>query len=118
MRNGELINIVSYNVLGFLLPSVRVGADLIFPFFVFQVGFVRDPEHAKLGDHTGPWSEPRPASEMMEDFDQFNDECKTLLRVSLPLSFDTYMYRSDTDRALERNRLLKIRQSGESSNCR
>ncbi|GAA5880084.1 hypothetical protein JCM16303_001207 [Sporobolomyces ruberrimus] len=53
VRNGELINIV---------------------------GFVRDPEHAKLGDHTGPWSEPRPASEMMEDFDQFNDECKTLLR--------------------------------------
>ncbi|GAA6017097.1 hypothetical protein JCM11491_003256 [Sporobolomyces phaffii] len=53
VRNGELINIV---------------------------GFVRDPEHAKLGDHTGPWSEPRPAEEMMQDFDQFHEPCKKLLR--------------------------------------
>ncbi|GAA5881245.1 hypothetical protein JCM1840_000638 [Sporobolomyces johnsonii] len=53
VRNGDLINIV---------------------------GFVRDEEHKKLGDHTGPWSEPRPASEMLEDYDHFNDECKALLK--------------------------------------
>ncbi|GAA5901882.1 hypothetical protein JCM6882_008699 [Rhodosporidiobolus microsporus] len=52
VRNGELINIV---------------------------GFVRDPEQKKLGNHTGPWQEPRPKEEMLEDYAQFNDECKKLL---------------------------------------
>ncbi|GAA5821033.1 hypothetical protein JCM11251_001931 [Rhodosporidiobolus azoricus] len=52
VRNGELINIV---------------------------GFVRDPEHKKLGNHTAPWQEPRPKEEMLEDYAHFNEECKKLL---------------------------------------
>ncbi|GAA5901017.1 hypothetical protein JCM8208_007592 [Rhodotorula glutinis] len=44
------------------------------------VGFVRDEEHAKLGGHTGPWSEPRPKEEMLDDFDGFSDQLKELLR--------------------------------------
>ncbi|GAA5943555.1 FAD-dependent oxidoreductase [Sporobolomyces koalae] len=52
VRNGELINIV---------------------------GFVRDPEHDKLRDHTGPWSESRPAVEMMRDYAAFNVPCRKLL---------------------------------------
>ncbi|GAA5847343.1 hypothetical protein JCM9279_000247 [Rhodotorula babjevae] len=43
------------------------------------VGFVRDEEHAKLGEHTGPWSEPRPKDEMLEDFETFSDQLKELL---------------------------------------
>ncbi|BGP03549.1 hypothetical protein NBRC10513v2_007282 [Rhodotorula toruloides] len=43
------------------------------------VAFVRDEEHKKLGNHTSPWSEPRPKAEMMEDFARFNDRCKALL---------------------------------------
>ncbi|GAA5998820.1 FAD-dependent oxidoreductase [Rhodotorula paludigena] len=43
------------------------------------VAFVRDEEHAKLGNHTGPWSEPRPKEEMLEDFAGFNQQCRDLL---------------------------------------
>lgn len=56
VRNGELVNIV---------------------------GFVQDPEHRKLGDRTGPWSEDRPKAEMMEDFKTFSDKVLSLLDVSL-----------------------------------
>jgi len=44
------------------------------------VGFVLDREHNKLGDHTGPWSEPRPAEEMLEDFKEFAEPAKDMLR--------------------------------------
>ncbi|BGP51778.1 hypothetical protein JCM10450v2_007734 [Rhodotorula kratochvilovae] len=43
------------------------------------VGFVRDEEHVKLGNHTGPWSEPRPKEEMLDDFASFNDKIQKLL---------------------------------------
>ncbi|GAA5981584.1 hypothetical protein JCM11641_004105 [Rhodosporidiobolus odoratus] len=43
------------------------------------VGFVRDEDHKKLGDHDGPWSESRPKEELLEDFSQFNEDCKELL---------------------------------------
>ncbi|GAA5844102.1 hypothetical protein JCM3766R1_004522 [Sporobolomyces carnicolor] len=52
VRNGELINIV---------------------------GFVHDGRHERVGTHEGPWSEPRPAEEMMGDFESFNEPCRTLL---------------------------------------
>ncbi|GAA5936503.1 hypothetical protein JCM3775_000838 [Rhodotorula graminis] len=44
------------------------------------VGFVRDEQHAKLGGHTGPWSEPRPKEEMLDDFAGFSEQLKKLLR--------------------------------------
>ncbi|KAL8279801.1 hypothetical protein RQP46_007896 [Phenoliferia psychrophenolica] len=53
VRSGELINIVA---------------------------FVRDPEHLKLGHNTGPWTEERPHSEMLQDFASFTPECKALLQ--------------------------------------
>lgn len=53
MRSGELVNIVA---------------------------FVRDTKREKLGDHTGPWAEPRSHDEMLEDFAGFNDDCRALLR--------------------------------------
>ncbi|GAA6008294.1 hypothetical protein JCM10207_000076 [Rhodosporidiobolus poonsookiae] len=43
------------------------------------VAFVRDPDHKKLGNHSGPWSEPRPKEEMLEDFASFNEQCRALL---------------------------------------
>ncbi|GAA6041823.1 hypothetical protein JCM8097_007182 [Rhodosporidiobolus ruineniae] len=52
VRNGELINIV---------------------------GFVRDEDEKKRGNHTSNWAEPRPKEEMLEDYAPFNDECKKLL---------------------------------------
>ena len=51
-----------------------------------QVAFVRDPDHVKLGDKTGPWQEERPSAEMLLDFAGFTEECQNLLRVRLPLA--------------------------------
>ncbi|KAK4704094.1 salicylate hydroxylase, partial [Phenoliferia sp. Uapishka_3] len=44
------------------------------------VGFVRDPEHLKLGDKTGPWTEERPHSEMLEDYATFTPEILAMLK--------------------------------------
>ncbi|KAL8289984.1 hypothetical protein RQP46_002923 [Phenoliferia psychrophenolica] len=44
------------------------------------VAFVWDPEHLKLGNNTGPWTEERPHSEMLEDFASFTPQCKALLQ--------------------------------------
>lgn len=48
------------------------------------VGFVRDEDHRKLGDNTGPWSEQRPKQEMLDDFKTFSPECLKMLEVRLP----------------------------------
>ncbi|KAK4055930.1 hypothetical protein OIO90_002923 [Microbotryomycetes sp. JL221] len=53
VRNGELINIV---------------------------GFVQDLDKKKLGDHTGPWAEERPRSEMLKDYSDFNEQCLEMLK--------------------------------------
>ncbi|KAM0787333.1 hypothetical protein ACM66B_003422 [Microbotryomycetes sp. NB124-2] len=53
VRNGELVNIV---------------------------GFVQDLDHKKLGNHTGPWAEERPRSEMLQDFADFNEQCLQMLK--------------------------------------
>ncbi|KAL8279600.1 hypothetical protein RQP46_007913 [Phenoliferia psychrophenolica] len=44
------------------------------------VAFVRDPDHLKLGDHTGPWAEERPSAELLDDFASFTPECKAMLQ--------------------------------------
>ncbi|SDA02785.1 BZ3500_MvSof-1268-A1-R1_Chr11-1g03156 [Microbotryum saponariae] len=44
------------------------------------VAFVKDPAHAKLGGHTGPWWEARPKAEMLEDFASFNESSLELLK--------------------------------------
>ncbi|KDE03853.1 hypothetical protein MVLG_05675 [Microbotryum lychnidis-dioicae p1A1 Lamole] len=44
------------------------------------VAFVKDAAYAKLGDHTGPWSEARPKAEMLEDFASFNETSLELLK--------------------------------------
>lgn len=49
--------------------------------FYWQVGFVQDPEHKKLGGHTGPWQEERPHSEMLEDFASFTPQLLEMLKV-------------------------------------
>ena len=46
-----------------------------------KVGFVRDPEHHKLGGHTGPWTEKRPKAEMLQDFEGFTEDCLDMLSV-------------------------------------
>jgi len=66
--------------LSFAAFPVRGGS------LVNLVGFVRDEEHAKLGGHTGPWSEPRPKDEMLDDFEAFSDQLKELLKVRPPLA--------------------------------
>ena len=77
VRQGKFVNIVS------LIHPSSIPKRLLNIFSTsYQVGFVRDPEHKKLGDRTGPWSEPRPAEEMLEDFSTFSDECVNMLRVS------------------------------------
>lgn len=54
------------------------------------VAYVRDRDHKRLGDRTGPWSEPRQPEELLAEFESYNDTCKALLKVrqvSSPLRF-------------------------------
>lgn len=70
-----MINIVSQDST-VLYP---LDCSTVLTFLCDQVGFVRDEDHAKLGSHTGPWSEDRPKSEMLEDYKSFNDKTQHLL---------------------------------------
>jgi hypothetical protein len=68
-------------VLSFSAPS-----DLHSILPTIQVAFVRDEEHARLGDHDSPWQEPRPKSEMLEDFKDFGEHAQKLLQVHFSFS--------------------------------
>lgn len=74
VRNGNVMNIVRF-CLQFVWPWNHLM------YLTRKVGFVRDPEHLKLGNHTGPWAEKRPKAEMLRDFDGFTEDCLTMLSV-------------------------------------